>query len=180
MTYDDVTLEKGGIHYLCGDINEESTRLPIEWILKNELLDDPVRELKLVINSCGGSLTDAFALIDIMKGATANISTIGIGEVSSAGLAIFMAGEKGKRILTPNTAILSHQYSWGTYGKEHELVAAKRGFDLTTNQMLNHYKKCTGLTEKKIREFLLPASDVWLSAKDAFELGICDEIKRVY
>ena len=51
---------------------------------------------------------------------------------------------------------------------------------MTTNMMMSHYKKCTGLTEKKIREFLLPASDVWLSAKDALELGICDEIKRVY
>ena len=46
--------------------------------------------------------------------------------------------------------------------------------------MLTHYKKCTGLTEKKIREFLLPAEDVWLSANQAKKLGLCDSVKTVY
>ena len=91
-----------------------------------------------------------------------------------------MAGTKGRRILTPNTAILSHQYSWGTYGKEHELFAAQKAFDLTTKQMITHYRKYTGLTEKKIREFLLPPEDRWLSAKEARDLGICDMIKETY
>ena len=46
--------------------------------------------------------------------------------------------------------------------------------------MINHYKKCTGLTEEEIREHLLPPQDVWLSAKEARKLGLCDEIKEVY
>jgi ATP-dependent Clp protease protease subunit len=91
-----------------------------------------------------------------------------------------MAGEKGKRVLTPNTSILSHQYSWGTYGKEHELLATVKEYELTTQRMLKHYKKCTGLNEKKIRQFLLPAQDIWLSATEAKKLGICDSIKTVY
>ena len=91
-----------------------------------------------------------------------------------------MAGEKGNRVLTPNTSILSHQYSWGTYGKEHDLFATVKEYELTTYRMLTHYKKCTGLTEKKIREFLLPAEDVWLSAKQAKKLGLCDSVKTVY
>ena len=75
---------------------------------------------------------------------------------------------------------MSHQFSWGNYGKEHELFAQVKEFELSTQRMLEHYKKCTGLTEKQIREFLLPPEDVWLSAKEAKKLGICDNVKSVY
>ena len=82
--------------------------------------------------------------------------------------------------MTPNTSILSHQFSWGTYGKEHELFATVKEYELTTKRMINHYKKCTGLSEKKIREFLLPAQDVWMAANEAKKLGLCDSVKTVY
>ena len=177
---DDVSLDKHGIYLQMGSISTETVQPVIDFILKNEFYEEPFVELKVFINSSGGSLTDAFALIDVMKGSTSKISTVGIGEICSAGLAIFMAGTKGRRILTPNTAILSHQYSWGSYGKEHELFAAQRAFDLTTKQMLAHYKKCTGMTEKKIREILLPPEDVWLSAQEALQYGICDEVRSTY
>jgi len=177
---EEISLEKSGVYLLMGDVGVETCKPAIEWILRNELSEDPWSEMKLFVNSPGGVLSDAFALIDVMRGATCKISTIGIGEISSAGLLIFMSGTKGNRILTPNTAILSHQFSWGSYGKEHELFAATKAFDLASEMMINHYKKCTGLTVKKIREFLLPADDKWLSAKEALKLGICDEIKEIY
>ena len=176
----EVSLDSSGMHLLMGGISSDTCKPAIEWILKNELTDDPWAELKLFINSPGGSLSDAFALIDVMRGATAKISTVGIGEISSAGLLIFMSGTKGRRLLTPNTAILSHQYSWGSYGKEHELFAAQKAFDVTSTMMINHYKKCTGLTEKKVREFLLPPEDRWLTAKEALNLGICDTVKEIF
>jgi len=89
-------------------------------------------------------------------------------------------GEKGHRTLTPNTSILSHQFSWGSWGKEHELFAQVKEFELSTKRMIEHYKKCTGLKEKQIREFLLPPEDRWLSAKEAKKLGLCDSVKSVY
>jgi ATP-dependent protease ClpP protease subunit len=55
-----------------------------------------------------------------------------------------------------------------------------REFELSSERMLEHYKKCTGLTEKKIREVLLPAEDVWLSAEEAKKYGIADKIVEVY
>ncbi len=173
-------LEKAGVYMLMDDIKNESVRPAIEWVLRNNLSSNQPEYLTLIINSGGGSVTDAFALIDTMKGSGIPIHTIGLGEVSSAALMIFMAGEKGRRILTPNTAILSHQYSWGKWGKEHELVTAKKAFDLTAKMILTHYKKCTGMSEKKIRQTLLPAHDVWLSAKEALRSGICDGVKELY
>jgi len=46
--------------------------------------------------------------------------------------------------------------------------------------MINHYKKCTGLSEKVIREVLLPAEDVWLSAEEAVKYKIADKIVETY
>jgi len=91
-----------------------------------------------------------------------------------------MAGEKGHRTLTPNTSILSHQYSGGSRGKEHELFSVTKEFNLTSRRLLDHYTKCTGLSEKKVRKKLLPESDVWLDAEEALALGICDKIKETY
>jgi ATP-dependent Clp protease protease subunit len=160
----------------------DSTKPIVQWIIEKNLLpsNERPKELTLVINSPGGSVHAAFALIDTMKGSAIPIKTVGLGLIASCGVLTFMAGTKGKRILTPNTSILSHQYSWGSSGKEHELFARVREFELSTERMLDHYKKCTGLKEKVIREILLPPEDKWLSAKEAVKYGIADKIKSTY
>ena len=174
------TLEKMGVYLLMSEINSDSVKPVIEWILKNNFIRSPFDKLTLIINSGGGNVTDAFALIDTMKGSSIPVYTIGLGEISSAALMIFMSGHHGERVMTPNASILSHQYSWGRWGKEHELVSSSRGIDLTSEMILTHYKKCTGLTEKKIREVLLPPQDVWLNAKEAKKHGLCDKVKEMY
>ena len=116
-----------------------------------------------------------------MKGSKIPIKTVGLGMIASCGLLMFITGTKGKRILTPNTSILSHQYSWGQgTEKEHELFARVKEFELTTERMVKHYKKCTGLIEEDIRKYLLPPHDVWLSAKEAKKLGLCDKVEQIY
>jgi len=173
---------ENGYYYMAENFTSESTKPIIGWIIENNLMPDPRRrkELTLIINSPGGEVHSAFALIDTMKGSAIPIKTIGIGMIASCGVLTFMAGAKGKRLLTPNTSILSHQYSWGSKGKEHELFARVREFELSTERMLTHYKKCTGMSEKKIREILLPPEDVWLSAKEAVKYGIADKVVATY
>jgi ATP-dependent Clp protease, protease subunit len=176
------TLEDNNIYLLMDDFTDESIRPVIEFILRKNFLPQAQRpeHLTLVINSPGGSLTAAFALIDIMKGSAIPVHTLGIGQISSCGLLTFIAGVKGHRVLTTSTSILSHQWSWGSAGKSHELFAAVREFELTDKRMMDLYKKCTGLNESQIRELLLPAKDVWLSAEEAVEMGIADEIRKTY
>jgi ATP-dependent Clp protease protease subunit len=173
---------ESGIHYFAEPFTMETTKPVVQWIIEKNLTPDSERpkELTLVINSPGGDVHAAFALIDTMKASGIPIKTVGLGIIASCGILTFMAGAKGKRILTPNTSILSHQYSWGSGGKEHELFARVREFELSSERMIEHYKKCTGMSEKKIREVLLPAKDVWLSAKEAVKYGIADKIKEVY
>ena len=174
------SVEECGIFLLMDEISDNTCKDVIQFIISKNLVKPYPKYLQLIINSGGGDLQAAFAVIDTMKGSAIPVYTVGLGCVASAAVLIFIAGEKGKRVLTPNTSILSHQYSWGTYGKEHELFSTVKEYELTTKRMMNHYKKCTGLTEKKIREHLLPPQDVWLSATEAKKLGLCDSIKTVY
>lgn len=176
------TIHDHGIFILSNEITTDNTSDAIEFILEKNLSrkKDRLENLTIIINSEGGDLAAAFALIDIMQGSNIPVHTLGLGQISSCGLLIFMAGKKGFRTITPNTSILSHQYSWGSQGKEHELVAIVKEFTLTGKRMLNHYMKCTGMPEKKVKEVLMPSSDVYLDANEAVKYNIADKVVNTY
>ena len=171
---------ENGMCLMMADFRPETVKPIIEWISNENRQKKKKEYLTLVICSPGGDVSACFALIDTMKGSAIPIRTVGIGIIASCGLLTFIAGEKGHRTLTPNTSILSHQYSWGSRGKEHELYGIQREFELSSKRMVDHYKKCTGLTEKVIRDKLLPPTDVWLDAKEAKKYKLCDTIKTTY
>lgn len=170
-------LNDHGIYVFMGAVDEDSIRPIIEWILvENHVVKKRKKELMLMICSDGGAIADAFALIDVMRASSIPIKTIGLGSIASAGLMIFLAGARGRRVLTPNTSILSHQFSWGTTGKAHELFATVKEFELTEKRMVEHYRRSTGLDDDTIRRVLLPPQDVYLSAEEALDHNICDHI----
>ena len=170
-------LADNGMYVFMGPVDNESIKPVIEWILhENFVVKRKRKELLLMICSDGGDMSAAFALIDVMKSSNVFIKTVGLGQIASAGLLIFLAGSPGRRTLTPNTSIMSHQYVWSNDGKHHELLATIREFELTQSRMINHYVACTGLSEEEIKQHLLPPHDVYLSATDAMNLGICDNI----
>jgi ATP-dependent Clp protease protease subunit len=170
-------LQESGIYVFMDDVDQDTIRPVVEWILcENHVVKKKRKELLLMICSAGGSVETAFALIDVMRSSPIPIKTVGLGQIASAGLLIFLAGSPGRRLLTPNTSILSHQFSWGSDGKAHELFATIKEFELTHKRMLEHYKRCTGLDEDTIKTRLLPPNDVWLTAEEAMVLNICDGI----
>lgn len=162
------------------DFTADSTGEAMKFILERNLMKTRPKCMKMIINSPGGECSGAFALIDTMKGSKVPIFTYGLGEISSCGLLTFIAGEKGKRFITKNTAILSHQYSWSSYGKHHELMSRVKEFENLHDRIIEHYKKCTGMKEADIKKYLLPAEDVWLTAKEAVKYGIADDIVEFY
>ena len=179
LNNDESTLKKEGVYLLMEEITVKSCKEVINWILEENLQKIKKPFLQLMISSPGGDVSSCFALVDVMHGSRIPIRTIGLGCVASCGLSIFMSGAKGYRTLTPNTSILSHQWAWGSSGKEHELFATIKEFKLTTQRTMGHYKKCTGLSEKIIRKILLPPQDVWLSAKEALKYKLCDKVKTL-
>ena len=173
-------LADNGMHVFMGEVDNEHIQPIVEWILhENFVVKKRKKELLLMICSEGGDMSTAFALIDVMRSSNIPVKTVGLGQIGSAGLLIFLAGSPGRRILTPNTSILSHQFSWGSDGKVHELFATIKEFELTQKRMIQHYKDCTGLDDETIRAKLLPPHDVWLSAQEALALNICDAISEL-
>lgn len=166
-----------GIMVLMGEIDTESVKPVIEWILlENFVKKKKLKELLLMICSEGGDLSAAFALIDVMNSSRIPIKTVGLGQIASSGLLVFLSGSPGRRVLTPNTTIMSHQFSWGSDGKVHELFATIKEFELIQQRMVNLYKKATGLDDDVIKSVLLPPQDVYLSAEEALKYNICDHI----
>jgi len=170
-------LRKYGIYVFMDEVTNETIKPVIEWILhENYVVKNKKKELLLMICSDGGELSSAFALIDTMRSSHIPIKTVGLGLIASSGLLIFISGAKGRRILTPNTSILSHQFSAGSEGKSHELFATVREFELINKRLIEHYRLCTGLDTDTITARLLPAQDVWLDHESALELNICDSV----
>lgn len=168
-------LLENSIHFLVGDIEEENVNECIRWIAY-ENLDTKHKTLTLYINSTGGDLYQAFGLIDMMRNSVHTIRTIGIGSIMSSAFLIFASGTHGERYIAANTGIMCHQFSETTEGKYHDIKAAVKETESLNTRMLGVLKAATGLVPSKIKAKLLPASDVYLSAQEAVDLGIADHI----
>lgn len=170
-----VKLLDNSIHFLTGEITEESVSECIKWIVY-ENLDSKEKILTLYVNSTGGDLYQAFALIDIMQSSKHSVRTIAVGSIMSAAFLIFTAGAKGERYLAANTGIMCHQFSGSADAKYHDLKAEMKENELLNQKMVNILKEATGLSPSRIKSKLLPASDVYLTAQEALDLGIADQL----
>lgn len=130
--------------------------------------------LEVYINSPGGLLDACFSMLNAMESSPHTFRTIGTGSISSCGLVLFMAGDE--RHIYHNCLSMSHQFSWGTSGKQHELEASGQAFKLTAKIMEDHYLKHSKLSREKIRSTLLKESDVYLTAKQMKRFGLADLI----
>lgn len=165
-----------GVVLLFGYIDDKSAANIVSWIIEANLSSTPHKELRLVINSPGGSVHSAFAIIEAMRGSRIPIATVGLGQICSAGLLIFMNGEKGRRYLTETCTVMSHQFSTAMGGTYHELINTKKELDFTHKRMIDCYARCTGKTEQYILKNMLSPHDSWLSPNDAVKHKMADMI----
>lgn len=171
----DIELLGNSIHFLVGEINEDTIKNAIKWIVY-ENLDAKEKVLTLYVNSTGGDLYQAFALIDVMRSSNHTIRTVGIGAVMSAAFLIFASGDKGERYAARNTSFMCHQFSESMDNKYHDLKATMRENDLCNEKMILILKESTGLAPSTIKKRLLPASDVYLSAQEVIDLNVADHL----
>ena len=170
-----VKLLENSVHFLTGEITEENIDEAIKWLVY-ENLDNRSKTLTLYINSTGGDLYSAFALIDIMKNSVHPVRTIAVGAAMSAAFLIFASGTKGERYCGKNTSLMCHQFSDSTEGKYHDIKATMKDSELSNQKMVDVLKEATGLTTSIIKKKLLPASDVYLTAEEAIELNVADSL----
>ena len=170
-----VKLLDNSVHFLTGEITAENVQECIKWIVY-ENLEVKEKILTLYVNSTGGDLYQAFALIDIMQSSKHSVRTIAIGSIMSAAFLIFASGTRGERYLAANTGIMCHQFSGSAEAKYHDLKAEMKENEFLNQKMINILKAATDLTVSKIKAKLLPASDVYMTAQEALDLGIADQL----
>lgn len=171
-----LALLENSTHFLTGEITEENIAETIKWITYENFDVSQKKILTLYVNSAGGDLYQAFALIDIMRNSHYKIRTIGIGVVMSAGFLIFASGSRGERYISRNTGIMCHQYSDGLEGKHHDIKAQMKEGEYCNERMLDILKEATHLPTRTIKAKLLPPSDVYLKATELVDLGVADHI----
>lgn len=161
--------------FLHGDIEEENIDRCIKWI-EYENIDAKDKLLTLYVNTTGGDLYQSLALIDIMKTSKHPIRTIGLGSIMSGGFLIFVCGTKGERYIAPNAGIMCHQLSDDITDKYHDIKSAVKEVENCNARMIKILRDATGLTALKIQSKLLPASDVYLTARELIQLKAADYI----
>jgi ATP-dependent Clp protease protease subunit len=173
-------LREAGVLFLTDKFDQEKIMPLVAQIYEYNFMPEELRPeaITLVINSPGGSVHSAFHLIDAMMMSEIPVNTMGHGLVASCGVLTIMAGKK--RMVTHNTSVMSHQYSWGSQGKEHELQAKFKEFDMAGERMVNHYKKFTKKSERYVRKNLLHATDEWLTPDECLKHNIVDEVINTY
>lgn len=173
----DSKLLSNGIHYLSGEIEQENVDRAIKWLLY-ENLEPKQKTLTLFVNSTGGDLYQAFALVDMMRNSKHTIRTIGTGAVMSAAFIIFASGTRGERYISENTGIMCHQFSNTVENKYHDIKAQMKETELCNQRMLEILKQTTGKNEDTVKLHLLPASDVYLTAQEMIDIGAADHILK--
>jgi ATP-dependent Clp protease protease subunit len=172
---DEITFEDHN-HFLTGEINGESVEKAIRWIMMGAQNPSPYHPMKLYVNSEGGSLIDAFALVDVMRTSSVPIATVGMGNLMSSAFMVFAAGTLGKRAIAKNTSIMIHQFNSDYTGKYHDMRAYAEEIDRINYRMTAELARTSTLSESEVSTKLLRPSDVWLSAEQLVNLGIADII----
>lgn len=136
--------------------------------------DQPEKDISIYINSPGGSTSAGFAIYDTMQYIKPDVRTICTGMAASFGAMLLLAGTKGKRMALPNSEIMIHQPLGGARGQATEIeISAKRIIKLREhiNQIISDR---TGQPVEKVARDT--DRDYFMSAEDAKEYGIIDEI----
>ncbi|MFH1457135.1 MAG: ATP-dependent Clp endopeptidase proteolytic subunit ClpP [Patescibacteria group bacterium] len=166
-------LLKERIIFLGAPINDIVANTVIAQMLFLES-QDPKKDIKLYINSPGGSVTAGMAVYDTMQYVKCDVSTICIGIAASMGAVLLSAGVKGKRLSLPNSEIMLHQVMGGAEGQAIDVkIRAEHILKIKDklNKILSNH---TGQSLNKIETDT--DRDYFMSAEEAKKYGIIDKI----
>ena len=147
------------------------------WNEYDESHNIPVEQrkpIKIYIDSCGGSLTDTFTIIDAIKLSKTPIWTINLGCAYSGGFFTFISGHK--RIAYPHSSFLFHEGSTGTSGTSSQFENYTAFYKRQLNQIKEIVLENTNMTEAEYQE--IKKDDIWYDVKDGVEKGFVDEVAK--
>lgn len=166
-------LLKERIIFLGEMIDDHVANLVIAQLLFLEA-EDPKKEIKLYINSPGGSVTAALAIYDTMQYVKPDVITVCIGQAASAAAVLLAAGAAGKRMSLPNARMMIHQVMGGVEGQVRDVEIQTKEMLRIKNQINNILVKHTGQTMKKIEND--SDRDFFMTPEDARGYGLIDKV----
>ncbi len=166
-------LLKERIIFLSGPVTDALANTVIAQLLFLEHQDQK-KDIKLYINTPGGSVSAGMAIYDTIQYVKPDVHTICVGLAASMGAVLLASGTKGKRSALPNSEVMLHQVMGGAEGQAVDIDIAARHI-LKIKDKLNHILvNHTGQTLSKIEKDT--DRDFYLSAEEAKKYGLIDEI----
>jgi ATP-dependent Clp protease protease subunit len=136
--------------------------------------EDKNKDIKLYINSLGGSVTAGLAIYDTMQYVKPEVMTICLGTAASMGAVLLGAGAKGKRLALPNAEIMLHQVMGGTEGPAADIKIRAEHILRVRDRINKILSKHTKQSLKKIQSDT--DRDFYMNASEAKKYGIIDKI----
>ena len=166
-------LLRSRVVYLGREVSDESANLIVAQLLYLDR-EDPDKDISLYINSYGGSIYSGMAIYDTMQLVRPDVSTTCVGMAASMANILLCAGARGKRYALPNSTMHMHQAGWGAQGQASDIaIASKHLLSLHENGCRIISRHTGQPYEKVVKD---SDRDNWLSAEQAREYGIIDEV----
>ncbi len=166
-------LLKDRIVFLGGPIDDNVANLTIAQLLFLAS-EDPKKDIMLYINSPGGSVTSALAMLDTMSYIKPDVATICVGMAASAAAILLACGAKGKRFVLPNSEVMIHQPWGGAQGQATDIEITAKHILATRDRLNKILSRATGQPLSKIESDV--ERDYFMSAEEAKKYGIVDDI----
>ena len=166
-------LMKERIIFLGTAIDSDVANIVTSQLMYLESVDSE-SDIKLFVNSPGGSVVDGLAIYDVMNWVNADVATYGMGMAASMGSILLSSGAKGKRFALPHSRVMIHQVSSGMQGQCADLEIAVREAKKHQDEL---YKILSDNTGKSFEQISIDADrDCWFTAQEAVDYGLIDEI----
>ncbi|MDQ3076800.1 MAG: ATP-dependent Clp endopeptidase proteolytic subunit ClpP [bacterium] len=166
-------LLKERIIFLSGPIDDTVASITMAQLLFLQS-EDPKKDISLYINSPGGSVTSALAILDTMNHIKPDVSTVCMGICASAGALLLSAGQKGKRFALPNSEIMIHQPWGGAEGRAADIEITAKQIIKTRAKLNEILAKNTGKSLSQIERDV--DRDYFMDADEAKKYGIIDKV----
>lgn len=155
-----------------GEINQKSAREVCERLLAlSQHSDEPIR---MLISSPGGHVESGDAIHDMIRFIKAPVTTIGSGWVASAGVHVFLAAPKERRVCLPNTRFMIHQPAGGAGGPAADIAIQAKEILRTRERIARAIADQTGQDLEKVQRDM--ERDFWMSPSEATEYGIVSRV----
>lgn len=166
-------LLKDRIIFLGQPIDDHFANIVIAQLLFLEA-EDEKKDIKMFVNSPGGSVTAALAVYDTMQFVKPDVQTICLGQAASAASLLLASGKKGKRYSLPNSRIMIHQPMGGVEGQATDISIQAQEILRLKDRLNEILADHTGQKLEKIKADV--ERDYFMSAAEAKKYGLVDEI----